>query len=270
MSEARGYLSFIEETGRQDRQPYASRTIAVLIGGARALCEFLIAEGVLVSNPFAALKGPRTEKRLPRNLPDEAQMQTLLSHLSAFDRESASFRHVMNRYLVHVVAELQYATGLRIGEVADIEPDDLDTDAGLVEVRSKGGGRRYACLSQRACRILSIYRERIRDLLFTERNWKQGHRLFGYKPQGLSELVNRILREDAIEAGVPVRTSHQFRHSVGYHLVRAGCPVRYIQEILGHKAIGTTEIYTKVDGSVVKRTIDHIHPRRQAHPSDTG
>jgi site-specific recombinase XerD len=66
----------------------------------------------------------------------------------------------------------------------------------------------------------------------------------------------------AAELDLPEFTSHGFRHCVGYHLLRAGCQVRYIQEILGHEHIQSTEVYTKIDKENLKAVLDQYHPRR--------
>ena len=60
-------------------------------------------------------------------------------------------------------------------------------------------------------------------------------------------------------------TTHHFRHAVGFHLLRAGCDIRYIKEILGHEELGTTQIYTKVDKLDLKKVIDEFHPRKLHH-----
>jgi site-specific recombinase XerD len=81
------------------------------------------------------------------------------------------------------------------------------------------------------------------------------------KADELKATVNEELSRACTTVSVPVFTSHALRHALGYHLLRSGCPLRYIQAILGHKRIKDTETYTKVDASDVQRVFEACHPR---------
>ncbi|GHV12896.1 hypothetical protein FACS189491_06810 [Spirochaetia bacterium] len=87
--------------------------------------------------------------------------------------------------------------------------------------------------------------------------------VFGASPQWLTAAVNSGLKEACGELGLPVITSHGFRHSLGTHLLRAGCDLRYIQIILGHERLSTTQIYTSVDKEDLKKSLDRYHPRKR-------
>jgi site-specific recombinase XerD len=94
--------------------------------------------------------------------------------------------------------------------------------------------------------------------------WKHAayaDRLFFLDYDNLARATNAELARACREAGVHAITSHGFRHALGYHLLRAGCTLRYIQAILGHKHLADTEVYTKVDAEDVKRVFDECHPR---------
>jgi site-specific recombinase XerD len=86
-------------------------------------------------------------------------------------------------------------------------------------------------------------------------------RLFGTGKAQLMSFVNRELKRVSAAAGLPLITSHTFRHAVGFHLLRAGCNIRHIQALLGHAKLKTTEVYTKIDKEDLRNVIDKYHPR---------
>jgi len=197
----------------------------------------------------------------------ENEMQQLLAELAGYNEEDHLAR-MITRYRTHVIAELQYSTGMRISEVARLKVDDVDCKQGIVHIKGKGQREQTGFLNSYACRILSIYKERMRSLLFSELNDKNGDLLFGITMQGLCEVVNATLNKIAVRCGYKGFTSHKFRHCMGYHLLRAGCNIRYIQQLLGHKQLKTTEIYTKVDKESLKAVLEHCHPRKIKRRTD--
>ena len=201
---------------------------------------------------------PRIPYRIHRNVLTEAQMNSLLERLRMFtDAES---------YKVHVISELLYATGLRIAEAANLLPSDIDTRQRLVYVRQgKGGKSRSAFLSGYAAEVMGQYLTRGRNLVLHNYcgSRPQGHTLFCVGVPRLQEETNAALRKACTALEIPVVTSHGFRHSLGTHLLRAGCDIRHIQVILGHEKLETTQIYTQVDGDDVKKCLDEYHPRQR-------
>lgn len=89
-----------------------------------------------------------------------------------------------------------------------------------------------------------------------------GQTIFGADKSRLAIVLNAELKKVCTEMEIPVITSHGFRHSLGTHLLRAGCDMRYIQIILGHESLGSTQVYTKVDKDDLKRSLDAFHPRK--------
>jgi site-specific recombinase XerD len=248
--------------GRLLAKKYRNTTVASYVFPASGFCEFLKKKGMIHSNPFKMIRKVRTEKTLPRNIPKEPQMARLLAHLSRFD-EQKDLKACRNAYRVHVVAELMYSTGMRISEVAYLKVDDVDFGKGIVYVnRGKGGESRIAWLNDYARAVLRLYVTRMRKVLFTEWNERNGELLFGVQWAWFGHVVNGKLKKAAKKLKITGFTSHMFRHAVGYHLLRSGCNIRHIQEILGHKALRNTEIYTKVDREDLKNVLDSCHPRK--------
>jgi integrase/recombinase XerD len=155
-----------------------------------------------------------------------------------------------------------YSTGLRIAEVSNLKEADIDFDRGLINVvDGKMGINRVCFLNEFAEKLLRIYINEFRDLTFNEWNKGNSGLLFGVKWSNFEKTVNKTLRKISVKLKYPKFTSHNFRHCLGYHLLRSGCDVRHIQAILGHKLLRNTEVYTKVDKEELKEVFDRFHPR---------
>ena len=126
-------------------------------------------------------------------------------------------RDLRRRYLVHVIAELQYASGLRIAEVAALEASDLDLDRAIVQVRDgKKGSQRFGFLNDYAAEVLELYVSVARPLCATEyQRSADSERLFFLDFDRLGHVVNGELKTACARAGVPRITSHGFRHALG-------------------------------------------------------
>jgi len=184
------------------------------------------------SNPFLAVSYPRLPDRIYRNVLSEAQMNALLERLRQFAD--------IPQYKVHVIAELLYATGMRIAEAAQLIPSDIDTRQRLVHIqKGKGGKSRVAFLTGYASEVLERYLSKGRKLVLRYSHGARSRRntLFRVGHARLQQEINECLRTTCIELELPVITSHGFRHSLGTHLLRAGCDIRHIQVILGHEKL---------------------------------
>jgi len=256
------YEAYLSGLTRPDGAPLGAGTIQNYLKAARRLSAFLVQTERRTTNPFAELRYPRLSLHLSRNVLSEAQMGRLLSELARFDELSPVWKR-LRRYRVHVIAEFLYATGLRIAEAASLTPDDLDLQERLVRVRSgKGGKPRAAYLSGYAAEVLSRYLAAGRAALAQGTERPHGELLFLTEKDRLAKIVNMDLAEVCAALELPVITTHGFRHSLGTHLLRAGCDMRHIQVILGHEALATTQIYTRVDKDDLKRSLDAFHPRK--------
>jgi len=250
-------LAYVSEKGKE----YSPRTVCSYRYAASLWCRFLEETGCISANPFRAVRVPRTPKTVLEGVLKEGEMEKLLESLSHWEDAGDAVKLRSRRYLAHVVAELQYASGLRIAEVAALKVSDIDLERRVVTVRQGKWGRdRIAYLSDYAAGILSIYIRRMRPLVLDGHHLKNADLLFGCGYEALSHSQNAQLSTVATPLGYRI-TSHGFRHALGYHLLRAGCPLRQIQEILGHRNIKDTEAYTKVDVSSVQTVLDELHPR---------
>jgi integrase/recombinase XerC len=240
----------------------ANTTVSSYLTPAASFCEYLRKKGLIPENPFSVIRRVRPEKHIPRNIPKEHEVEKLLDILSRFAVEGR-LDDCRNAYRLHVVAELLYSTGMRASEIAGIKTGDIDFGKGLVYVNTgKGGESRIAFLSDYARAVLRLYITRMRRSMTTVQNERNRELLFGVQWGWFGHVVNERLRDIARKNKLPRMTCHVFRHAVGYHLLRAGCNIRHIQEILGHKRLKTTEIYTKVDAGDLRFVLDNCHPRK--------
>lgn len=245
----------------EDGKPYATNTTLSYLGAANAFCQWLTRSSRILGNPFKDMRRVRGERTIPSGILKETEMAAVLDALMSWGTLT-HLKDASRRYLVHAVAELQYATGLRIAEAAALRPDDVDVERALVYVKDgKQGSNRIAFLTDYAACVLELYMRKARSLLANGQKQGFADRLFLASFDRLSHTVNEELAVVCAAVGVPAITSHGFRHALGYHLLRGGCPLRYIQAILGHKLMRNTEVYTKVDAEDVKRVFDECHPR---------
>ena len=185
------------------------------------------------------LEPPRRPERLPRYLTEE-EMHRLLEAVRATPRDSA---------IVHVLA----FAGLRVSEVCHLELEDIEFERNILHVRSgKGDKDREVILEDRTRAAIDRY--------LTERTiaGEADRRLFPVGPV----TVERIVRRAAAQAEIPRRvTPHMLRHTLATALLARGCDIRYIQKLLGHASVATTQIYTHVDTQALRNAYQRAKPQ---------
>lgn len=252
------YLSTLEN---DDGNPYyATLTIKSIISMTTRFYNYLKAAGRIHTNPFLGIKRIKTGKKLPASIVREQKMNDILEELSRF-WEQKQVRERRMYYKAHVMSELMYATGLRIGEVLKLQSDDIDFMGKTITVHhGKKEKERIAYLNDYAAQVLYIYIHEMREVI--NKN-KRSPFIFGVENiTTITPSFHRRLKKICTKHGVKQFTSHGFRHTLGFHLLRRGCDMRYIQLILGHEDMNTTTIYTKVDKADLRTEIDNYHPRQ--------
>ncbi len=233
-----------------DRARYARRTVARRLAAVRSFFAYLVDEGIVQSDPSRVLSAPRQQRRLPRLVPDEA----LAALLDAPDRSTPTGLRDAT------LLELLYATGMRVSELTGLTMKSLDLAQGQMVVFGKGSKERIVPVHHRAVGLLRDY---LRDGRPSLARPNSPETVFlSSRGNALSpEAVRRIINRRMTEAGSSVHvTPHELRHTFATHLVEAGADLRTVQELLGHIALSTTQIYTHVS---MKRLQD-VH--RNAHP----
>ena len=241
-----------------DGKPLAAASIALRLIAIKTFFRFLLRRSYILFDPTGALELPRIEKRLPRVILTEAEARRIVSAPKGRDPISLRDRAIL---------EVLYATGIRITELASLRPEDVDTEERVLRVvAGKGGKGRNVPLTRAAAvaveRYLALGRPAL--LLARGRGGERGSRLFvRAKGRALtrgdgSAIVGSWARRARVKKHV---TCHTFRHSVATHLLRARADIRHIQALLGHKSLATTERYTHVEISDLRRVVERAHPR---------
>jgi integrase/recombinase XerD len=227
------------------------RTIARATSALRGLFRFLAGEKVIPGDPTADLQNARRWSVLPKFLTPEEVRKLLETP----DVERP--RGLRDRAML----ELLYACGLRVSELASLPLEGLRLADGFILVRGKGGKERVVPIADSSARWLARYLEKRPR----KRSAASGKWVFpGSKGRPVTrQTVFLALKAAARKAGLPESavSPHVLRHAFATHLVDNDADLRAVQMMLGHASIATTEIYTHVSRSRVRRVYDRTHPR---------
>jgi integrase/recombinase XerC len=242
----RAYLARLHERG------YAKTTIARRIAAVRSWCRFMCRQGILEGNPADGLRGPRQDQKLPHFLGENDVRQLL----------ETPPKDTLLGLRDRAILETLYSGGLRVSELTGLNVEDVDQASGLATIRGKGKRERLAPLGPPALAAIQRWLD-CRDRL-TRRTLKSPPAAFLNKNGGrlTSRSVGRLLEKYLALAGLDPRTSpHSLRHSFATHLLDRGADIRSVQELLGHRSISTTQIYTHVTTSRLRESYHKAHPR---------
>lgn len=241
----------------------AKNTVCTLLTAALRFFNYLLRSKVIPANPFLEIRKPKMDKLLPRHLLKPKELDDYLEKLSRWDEEGNLF-YKLRRYRAHVLAEFLYSTGMRIGEAAGVRIEDVDLERGRVKVPDSKSRKEKLCfLNEYAAAVLRIYLEKVRHY------YPASDRIFGASENRLATTVSLVTAAMTERHGYAHLTCHSFRHSFGYHMLKSGCDLRYIQTFLGHESLSSTQIYTKVDREDLKEVLDQCHPRTFSRHSVT-
>lgn len=240
--------------GRLARRGYSRRSVGRKLAALRVFFRYLVEQQILPANPTVGLRAPRADKRIPKYLPVSA----VLSALQLPEEESP--QGLRDR----AILQLFYATGVRLGELAALDVDDVDFANGVIKVMGKGAKERVIPLGSATAELLRHYLQRRGELvreglprcssLFLN---ARGER---YSRSGIARTVRRYLGQVS-ESGA--RNPHVLRHSFATHLLDAGADLLAVKELLGHSRLSTTQVYTHVTAERMKRIYRQAHPRAE-------
>jgi integrase/recombinase XerC len=242
----RGYVSALHEAG------YAKTSVARRLASLRTFYKFAQREGLANSNPAKPLRNPRPDRKLPHFLSTD-EVGRLLGAPDGDTPMGLRDRAIL---------ETMYSAGLRVSEAVGMNDGDLDLSQGLVRIRGKGRRERLAPVGSFASKALARWLKR-RVLAGKESSAalapvftnKFGRRL-------TTRSVHRMLLKYLKITGLDLRTTpHTLRHSFATHLLDRGADIRSVQELLGHKSIVTTQIYTHVSTAGLRAVYERAHPR---------
>jgi len=221
-----------------------SRTLARKISTIKSFYRFLSREGYLKSNPSLLLSSPKLDKHLP-NFLTENEMTKLI--------EAPSCDTIFGKR-DRAILEMLYSTGMRIGELVNLNVENIDFISGVTKVLGKGKKERLLPVGQSALSAIRDYlneRGKQKKELFLNKNSTR------LTDRGVRNILNKYIRITSLKEHV---SPHTLRHSFATHLLNRGADLRSVQELLGHVNLSTTQIYTHLSTERLKSVYDKAHP----------
>jgi integrase/recombinase XerC len=248
--------------GALHAQGQSRATAARKLASIRTFLRYLRREELIDQDPGTLVATPKREVRMPAHL-SEREMAALIdapvdSPLGRRDR---------------AILELFYASGLRLGELAGLDLDDLNLGGRMVRVLGKGGKQRLVPFNQSAAKAIRAYLADREALVAPGRGRARRDPLFvNYRGGRLTvRSVDRLVRRHVAASGTRAGISpHALRHSFATHLLQRGADLRAIQELLGHSRLSTTQRYTHVNAAQLLEVYRRSHPRAGKAGTGTG
>ena len=241
----RDYIRLLSDGGM------APASISRIISSIRTYYRFLSSENILDENPVLLINNPK----LPKKLPDVLSEKEISLIINAIQESSQFYQRDK------AIIELLYSCGIRVTELCNLEMSNLFIDEDLIRVMGKGNKERLLPLGIRSKKYLDDYIKHSRNshikksgssFIFVSRNGNQLTRA----------MINIILNKWTQASGLKKSVSpHKLRHSFATHLLEGGADLRFVQALLGHSDISTTQIYTHIDKHYLKEVYKIHHPR---------
>jgi integrase/recombinase XerD len=249
------YFAFLHER-------YKLKTIRRKIASIRAFCSFLEDEKVLYPNPFSEMKIKlQVPHTLPRVIPlDEIQQILKAAYNRKRQQKRSAFQYKETLRDIAVL-ELLFATGMRVSEVCSLKKDSVDLESGEVRIFGKGSKERIVQVENAEVKkalkeYVGAFQKEIIQINCFFVNRRSGQ----LSDQSVREMINRYTKLAGIRRHI---TPHMFRHSFATLLLEEDVDIRYIQTLLGHSSISTTQIYTHVSSKKQRDILEQKHPRNK-------
>jgi len=246
------YQKFLFYRRKEDGNPLSNQRQSVLIVSIRAFCKWMSKNGYLLYNPAADIDLPKREHRIIRGVLTSHEVESIISQANTQSPVGLRDRAIM---------EVIYSTGIRRSEAAALKYDDIDYERGSLFIsQGKGKRDRLIPIGSRALKWLEKYINEVRAMF---ENDLSGKSLF-ISLKGEPITANRLsLSFKEYRRSAKIKKSgacHLFRHSMATAMLENGADIRYIQEMLGHKNIETTQLYTHVTINTLKDVHTKTHP----------
>ncbi len=253
------YQKSVAHQLKADGSPLSFHAQHLRLTAVKALCQWLARQRILLYNPASELELPRLGRRLPRAVLTASEVETLLNV-----PDVRTPRGVRDRAILEVL----YSTGLRRSEVIRLTVYAVDFERGTLLVdQGKGKKDRFVPIGERALAWMRLYLEEVRPALAIAPDdgtlflTKYGR---PFSPNGMSTLVRRLI--DSAKLGKS-GSCHMLRHAMATVMLENGADVRFIQQMLGHASVRTTQIYTHVAIRTLKAVHQATHPSARSRPS---
>lgn len=237
-------------------QNFAPRSVKRKLASVRAFFHEMELRGNIEENPFDKLHiRIQSPKQLPRTIPEQV-VQALLQN--AYNSYMSGSRETLRDI---VVLELLFSTGLRVSELCALSKDTFQLSDNELHLLINGKGRKERIIQITTKELLYLLKTYYNE--FSKEIDAQGTILFNRRgnplsPQSVRRIINKYMKQAGIENHI---TPHMFRHTFATSLLEAGMDIRYIQSLLGHSSISTTQIYTHVTARQQTLLLAEKHPR---------
>ena len=231
---------------------YSRATTARKLATLRSFYKFLVRRGYLQSSPVAVIRTPKQEKRLPKFL-EADQIEALFK---------APDQSTLLGLRDFAMLEVMYSTGVRVSELVGLDVTDVDFDEAVCHVRGKGRRERLSPVGQRALQAIKNYLDKRQQprpgqdsdeqALFVN---KSGQRL---STRSVRRKLDKYLAQANLDPSI---SPHTLRHTFATHMLNQGADLRSVQELLGHRSLSTTQVYTHLTTGRLKEVYDKAHPR---------
>ena len=244
-------------------QQYKPKTIRRKVASVKAFCGYLEYEELVKENPFSRLRLKLSAPLiLPRTIPLSA-IEAILA--TAYQlKENAKTPGQWNVALRDIaVLELLFATGVRVSELCALKRGDVRLDEGEIKIYGKGAKERFVQIANPdVLEALNCYQEVYKDIIAQVGTFFVNRLRRPLSDQSARSIVDKYSKLAGVETHI---TPHMFRHSFATLLLEEGVDIRYIQRLLGHSSIVTTQIYTHVAGKKQRDILSEKHPRNKIH-----
>ncbi|MCK4454373.1 tyrosine-type recombinase/integrase [Candidatus Parcubacteria bacterium] len=249
---------YIKNLSEKNKPKTIKRKIATL----KTFFNHLEFEDVILTNPFHKIKiKTNGGKQLPRII-ELSIIKKIFKHIYSQKKKLKDINS--KKYVVIIrdiaVIELLFSTGLRVSELCNLNEKNIDINKGTLFILGKGNRERIVpvCTPEAKAALKEYYQ------LFCDKIAIHGHFFINQWDSRLSEqsvrfMIRKYIRELKIEQNI---TPHMFRHTIATLLLECDVDIRYIQNLLGHSTISTTEIYTHVNHKAQRRILTRKHPRK--------
>ena len=244
-STMRLYLGWLHEQG------IARASISRKLSALRSFYRYLARENLVDAEPLSTLSSPKLEKRLPTFLTHE-EMAWLIEAPDTSTPYGLRDRAIL---------ELLYAAGVRVSEIVALDLKDIDLGSRQIRVWGKGSKERMVLMGRPAAEALKLYLD-LGRIRLEGKAYTQAVFLNRFGERIAERRIQHIIKKYAQQAGLEMRVfPHIMRHTFATHLLDGGADLRVVQDLLGHARLSSTQIYTHVTQSQIRRNYLAAHPR---------
>lgn len=240
------FILWIHELG------FLASSQARILSGLKNFFKYLIEEDIISDNPLRLIDVPKIRRKLPVVL----SLEEIEEMMAQIDRSKPEGER--NKTIIEVL----YSCGLRVSELVNLEISNIYWNDEFIRVIGKGDKERLVPIGSVALKQAKLYYDTIRRHV----DVAPGHNAYFFLNRNGRKLTRvmifTIVKNLAEKAGIEKTVSpHTFRHSFATHLVEGGADLRAVQDMLGHESITTTEIYTHLDRTHLRKVLEQFHPR---------